>query len=166
MRARQNIFWMTLILTVSAKAYDFSGGQGTPGDPYKIATADQLCSIGSDPNLLDKCFVLINNIDLDPNLPGGRVFSEPVIAGNIRLEVKSSRRSLMPPDMSYNGSFDGQGYAISNMYIVASNPFNSFLGLFGRLGPDAHVQRLCVLNAVISGDDRILICRVSNGRLW
>ena len=60
-------------------AADFAGGTGEPNDPYQIATAEQLISIGSDPNLLDKHFVLINDIDLDPNLPGGQVFPRAVI---------------------------------------------------------------------------------------
>ena len=54
-------------------AYGFAGGTGEPNDPYQIATAEQLTSIGSDPNLLDKHFVLVADIDLDPNLPGGRI---------------------------------------------------------------------------------------------
>ena len=35
----------------------FAGGTGEPNDPYQIATADQLISIGSDPNLLDKHYL-------------------------------------------------------------------------------------------------------------
>ena len=72
------IVWLSL--NGGAGAVEFAGGTGTADDPYQIATADQLIAIGSDPNLLDKCFVLVADIDLDPNLPGGRIFSEAVIA--------------------------------------------------------------------------------------
>ena len=70
-------FWAGLL---PAQPYHFAGGTGEPNDPYQIATAEQLISIGSDPNLLDKHFILLNDIDLDPNLPGGRVFTQAVIA--------------------------------------------------------------------------------------
>ncbi len=52
-------------------AVDFQGGSGTSDDPYQIGTAQQLIDMGRDPNLMDRCFVLVNDIDLDPNLPGG-----------------------------------------------------------------------------------------------
>jgi hypothetical protein len=68
------------LLTGVLSAAQFAGGTGAPNDPYQIATAEQLISIGSDPNLLDKHFVLLNDIDLDPNLPGGQVFTRPLIA--------------------------------------------------------------------------------------
>ena len=69
-----------LALQSSALAVDFVAGTGEPNDPYQIATAEQLIAIGSDPNLLDKSFVLMADIDLDPNLPGGRVFTDALIA--------------------------------------------------------------------------------------
>lgn len=61
----------------------YSGGTGEPNDPYQIATAAHLTSIGSNPDLLDKHFVLIDDIDLDPNLPGGQVFTQAIIAPDI-----------------------------------------------------------------------------------
>lgn len=51
-----------------AHAHEFAGGTGEPNDPYGITTAEQLISIGSDPTLLDKHFILLNDIDLAPNL--------------------------------------------------------------------------------------------------
>ena len=70
MKARQIITAIIILITTSVYAYDFAAGTGEPNNPYQIATAEQLISIGTDPNLLDKHFVLINDIDLDPNLPG------------------------------------------------------------------------------------------------
>jgi hypothetical protein len=52
------------------KALVFSGGTGEPNDPYLMATAEQFVSIADFPNLLDKHFVLANDINLDPNLFG------------------------------------------------------------------------------------------------
>ena len=68
---------------VDLNAIGFNGGAGEPNDPFQIATAQQLVSIGDDPNLLDKHFVLIYDIDLDPNGPDGYIFDRAVIASDL-----------------------------------------------------------------------------------
>ena len=116
----------------------YGGGTGEPNDPYQIATAEQLISIGSDPNLLDKHFILINDIDLDPNLPGGRVFNQAVIASDLDGESKL-------PQSVFTGSLDGKGHRINNLTIrgKADN-----LGLFRRIW-DGHVLNLGLENVSI-----------------
>ena len=59
----------------------YSGGHGTSADPYQIATAADLIALGETPTDYDKHFILTADIDLDPNLPGRRVFDNAVIAG-------------------------------------------------------------------------------------
>lgn len=78
------ILMVYLVLQPSALSAEFAGGTGEPDDPYQIATAEQLIGIGTDPNLLDKSFVLVADIDLDPNLPGGRVFEGALIAATFK----------------------------------------------------------------------------------
>jgi hypothetical protein len=76
-----NFIIVVVCLVVSqSPAVEFAGGTGSPNDPYQIATAEQLISIEDNPNLLDKYYVLVNDIDLDPNLPGGQIFTKAVIA--------------------------------------------------------------------------------------
>ncbi|MEN6425183.1 MAG: GLUG motif-containing protein [Phycisphaerales bacterium] len=118
-------------------AVEFAGGTGEPGDPYQIATAEQLCSIGSDPNLLDKCFLLINDIDLDPNLPGGRVFDESVIAADPEYCFSSE---ACP---AFTGVFNGDGHVIRNLTINIPK-IDSFggCGLFGCVGRGGRVEAL------------------------
>src|SRR4030042_2425791 len=58
----------------------YSGGTGGPNDPYQIATAADLIALGETPEDYDKHFVLTADIDLDPNLPGRKVFDCAVIA--------------------------------------------------------------------------------------
>ena len=72
--------WIVLGSGGVAMAVPFAGGTGEPNDPYQIATVQQLIGIGQDPNLLSRHFVLVADIDLDPNLPGGRVFDDALIA--------------------------------------------------------------------------------------
>lgn len=100
-------------LPVQAK---YSGGSGTTQDPYQIATAADLMALGETPADYDKHFVLTADIDLDPNLPGRKVFDNAVIAGAWKLP--------------FTGVFDGNDHTISHPTIVGE--FS--LGLFGQLG--------------------------------
>ena len=63
--------------SVSVSAY--CGGSGTSDDPFQIATAQDLLELGNDPNNHDKHFILTEDIDLDPNLPGGQQVEQPSV---------------------------------------------------------------------------------------
>ena len=62
---------LLIIASTITQASAYSGGSGTPEDPYQIATAEDLIMLGETPDDYDKHFVLTADIDLDPNLPGG-----------------------------------------------------------------------------------------------
>jgi hypothetical protein len=132
---------MILILGASlpAWAHSFAGGTGEPNDPYQIATAEQLVSIGSDPNLLDKHFVLIHDIDLDPNLPGGRVFTTAVIAPT------TGGKAFFWGGAPFTGTLDGRDHRICNLTIRAGG--TGHLGLFGYLDEQAVVKDLGIADA-------------------
>ncbi len=125
--------WRVFILLILLHSYrakgdvEFAGGTGEPNDPYQIATAEQLISIDSDPNLLNKHFILVNDIDLDPNLPGRKVFDRAVIG-------------------SFDGVFNGNGHIISNLTITGY----SYLGLFGKMS--GRVLNLGIEDALIVGN--------------
>ena len=70
------IIIFSLNLPVYAK---YSGGMGEPNDPYQIATAEDLMLLGDSPEDYDEHFILTADIDLDPNLPGRKVFGKAVI---------------------------------------------------------------------------------------
>ncbi|OHB60780.1 MAG: hypothetical protein A2168_00075 [Planctomycetes bacterium RBG_13_50_24] len=125
----------------------YAGGTGEPNNPYQIATAAHLTSIGSDPDLLDKHFALIDDIDLDPNLPNGQVFTQAVIAPDIDTD-KFSHGSP-----AFIGVFDGQGHFLSN--LVIEDPNGEHLGLFGYVGKEGSVLNLHVENATIKGSLRV-----------
>ena len=130
-----------LMLQSSAAAVDFAGGTGEPNDPYQIATAEQLLAIGSDRGFLDKSFVLVADIDLDPNLPGGHVFTDSPIAPDESDGVGGHSGD------SFEGVFDGQGYTIANLHIEGVHGYDA--GLFGRLS--GLVKDLHLVDVVISG---------------
>ena len=60
---------------IPAPSTDWFDGQGTEQEPYQVDTADQLILLSRASTLWDKRFVLSSDIDLDPNLPGRKVFS-------------------------------------------------------------------------------------------
>jgi len=106
----------------------FPRGTGEPHDPFQVSTPVQLVSIANDPNLLDKSFILVNDIDLDPNLPAGEVFENAVIP-------------------EFSGKFDGNDYKILNLTITG----NDELGLFSQLSSGAEVKNLGVTDVKIFG---------------
>ncbi|MBN1506692.1 MAG: hypothetical protein JW955_07590 [Sedimentisphaerales bacterium] len=131
---------LTLLrMNSTVEAVEFAGGSGTPADPYQIATAEQLISIGSDPNLLDKHFVLLNDIDLDPNLPGGRVFTTAVIAPR---EEAPFREFPNWKGVPFTGTFNGQGHSVKNLTVPMT--MNSFIALFGNIAKGGLVSDLRV----------------------
>jgi hypothetical protein len=73
---------ITLCLVAPPGWAKYSGGTGEPNDPYQIATAADLIALANEPNDYDKHFILTTDIDLDPNLPGNRVFDRAVIAAD------------------------------------------------------------------------------------
>ncbi|MBN1510025.1 MAG: hypothetical protein JW955_24480 [Sedimentisphaerales bacterium] len=127
-----------LALSVAAGATEFAGGTGTADDPYQIATAEQLVSIGSDPNLLDKSFVLVSDIDLDPNLPRGRTFDDAVISP---WTPPPSGAEWDPSKLFFRGLFDGSGHTIRNLTIDA-RPGQEKVGLFGEVFWDGCIRNL------------------------
>jgi hypothetical protein len=121
------------ICLFSLPAYaKYSGGTGEPNDPYQIATAADLIALGEDPNDYDKHFLLTADIDLDPNLPGRKVFDKAVIG------------SQWNP---FSGAYDGNGHTISHLTIVGAH----YLGLFGGLGSAGEVKNLGVVDVNITG---------------
>jgi len=127
---------------LSTHAHEFAGGTGDPNDPYQIATAAQLIAIGSDPNLLDKHFVLVNDIDLDPNLPGGRVFTQALIAPDTNPATGFQ-------GAPFTGCFDGRGHRI--LHLTVKSPDGNHLGLFGKIGYFGRVYRLGLQNVIVAG---------------
>lgn len=162
MRAYAGIFQMGRSCVVAAVllanslsiAADFAGGTGTADDPYQIATAEQLIAIGADPNLLDKHFVLTADLDLDPNLPGRRLFDRAVIAD----DTNDARDFQGTP---FSGVFDGSHHTIRNLSIAGGR--GSFVGLFGVIGISGRVRNVALEYVAVSGSFSVGALAGSNG---
>jgi len=117
----------------------FADGTGEPNDPYRIATPHDLMALGNEPNDYGRCFVLTADIDLDPNLPGGRVFDRAVIAPGTgdAHNFKGTK---------FTGKFDGRGHVIRNLHIQGRD----YLGLFGAIEREAVVVNVGLEDADVN----------------
>ena len=112
----------------------FASGDGTEGNPYLIATEDQLrdfaASLTSKIDYTGKYVALANSINVSSK-------AWTPIGGSEYL---------------FNGTFDGRGYAIDGMTLGAEGePFaldneNLYIGLFGVLGAKAVVKNVNLTN--------------------
>jgi hypothetical protein len=135
------IVFLTIVSIGQAK---YGGGSGTAEDPYQIATAGDLIALGESPEDYDKHFILTADIDLDPNLPGRKVFDKAVIAPDV------NDAEYWFQGTPFTGVFDGDGHRVSNLKVTG----RSYLGVFGQLANRAEVKDLGVVdvNVVGSGD--------------
>jgi len=111
----------------------FSGGDGSEDDPYWITCPNDLRKIASRSILLDKCFKLTDDLDLQdiPFSPIGGPFE------------------------SFRGIFDGNGYTIRMLTLSNTLPQN--VGLFSVIGAGGFVQNLILEDALVEGNTNVAI---------
>jgi hypothetical protein len=119
----------------------YSGGSGTAPDPYQIATAADLLLLAYSPEDYGKHFLLTADVDLDPRLPGRKVWTRALVAPNSEADEWSFQGT------PFTGVFDGNGRRISHLTGSGRN----YLGLFGRLDYRAEIKNLGVVDANIAG---------------
>jgi len=139
-------FFIFSLDTVAQRKY--GGGSGTADDPYQIATAADLIALGETPEDYAKHFILTRDIDLDPNLPDGKVFTGAVIAPDTNPNDRYSDFQ----GTSFTGFFDGNKHTVSHLTIKGGG----YLGLFGYLGPGAEVRNLALVDVNITGSDIVV----------
>jgi hypothetical protein len=135
------IFAFLVIAVSSIPAFaKYSGGTGDPNTPYQIANVADLNTMASNTGDYNKCFIMTADIDLDPNIPGNKVFNTAVIAP----DTSSTDDFQGTP---FTGIFDGAGHKILNLNINGSG--NDYLGLFGQVS-GGYIKTLCVQNVYIA----------------
>ncbi|MCR4615329.1 MAG: InlB B-repeat-containing protein [Clostridiales bacterium] len=123
-------------------AEGFSSGNGTEEDPYLIETAEQLAyfsdTVRNGNNYSGKFIKLGFDIFLNDT-------------ANLKNWSRSAPDNTWTPIGSYengfNGTFDGDGYTVSGIYIDNGNDYQ---GLFGY-ADKATVKNLGVVSSYISG---------------
>ena len=134
----------------------YGGGTGEPNDPYLIYTAEQLNTIGAEPNDWDKHFKLMANIDLigytgtDFNIIGYWV------------------HGCFPDNIPFTGVFDGNGHRISNFTYTTTN--TNYIGLFAYVeGDNAEIKDLGLFDPNVDADGGnyvgSLVGRLDNGTI-
>ncbi len=112
-------------------------GTGTETNPYIVQTIDDLIRISSDNYFWDKHFVQTDNIDATcvHSFNNGQGLSQ---IGNYSI--------------NFTGSYNGQGYNISNLYI--NRPSTNYIGLFGFVN-NAEISNLGLINVEIIGNEKV-----------
>jgi len=111
---------------------DFAGGNGTQNDPYKITTAIHLNLVRDYPN---SHFIQMSDINLDVS---------PWNEGKGWVPICNLAGK------PFSGSFNGNGYQITNLKI--NTPDSSYTGLFGR-AVTAVFEHIKITGADIKGKD-------------
>lgn len=132
------VVWLTAVLLLPGAAFaQYSGGDGTDGDPYQISSLDDLeeFQVADEEGQLDAHFVVTADIDASETSGwnDGDGF-EPV--GDA--------------DAPFTGSFDGDGHVITGLTI--DRPSQDDVGLFGVIGDDGQVDNLGLEDVDVTGN--------------
>ena len=143
-----------ILLSLITLSINFAGGTGTIDDPYLISSAEQLDNIR---NYMDKHFKQINDIDLSTYDNW-----EPI--GTYHTSLGIGR--------GFYGTYDGNGYKISNLIIYKPN--EDSVGLFGfiqtRLIPNnlsiGEVKNITIKNAKVNGNNYVgILSGINQGKI-
>jgi hypothetical protein len=133
----------------------YSGGDGTCENPYRIATAADLNDIGNHTEDLNKCFVLINDINL------------AAFRGTQFNMIGIHNWSI--PSVPFTGVFDGNDCTISSFTYSFNGTKQEYIGIFGYVtGSSAEIKNLTVTDCnVDSGEygvrESAVVGRISGG---
>jgi len=117
----------------------YSGGTGQPNNPYRIATANDLNDIGNHAEDFNKCFVMVNDINLAAY--DGNTFN------------------IIGPNQSepFIGVFDGSGHSIFNFTYECDK--GDYIALFGVVGEwptphtnNGHIRNVRLLNPSVAAN--------------
>jgi len=124
--AKKAVFAIVIVFLLAgiAQADKYSGGTGEPNSPYKIETAEDLNDIGNHVEDFNKCFVMVNDINLADYT--GTQFN---VIGH------------------FSGVFDGNGHSVSN--FTYGSPGSGCIGLFASVGlefgPTGRIKNLTLV---------------------
>ncbi|MFI4911163.1 MAG: GLUG motif-containing protein [Sedimentisphaeraceae bacterium JB056] len=134
------ILFGCLLLLIVNSTYAFSGGDGTPENPYQISTPQDLEAVNND---LAASYILINDIDLT-----GITYTAAVISAHDGSDWQFTGSKFM-------GLFDGNSFAVRNLTVVedTSVSWDFYKGLFGCLGSESEISDLGIENCSVNGNE-------------
>jgi hypothetical protein len=150
---------------VSAQKY--SGGTGEPNSPYRIETAEDLNDIGNHVEDFNKCFIMVNDINMieysgtEFNIIGPNA-TTPFVGVFDGNHKQISNFTYSAAGTNYIGIFgivEEESAAIKNSNLIDPNVdagTRDYIGtLVGRLGENALVSNCSVENGNVIGDDYV-----------
>ena len=138
------IFGLLLLISVQglmAQTATAPSGTGTGGDPYLIATLNNLYWVTQNSAQWNKVYKQTANIDASSTntwQDGG--------AGSVVGLLPIGNSSTV-----FNGEYNGQGFTILNLFI--NRPSTSPVGLFGKIYYGAVIQNLGLVSVNITGSN-------------
>lgn len=141
---------LVLFLSPSPARAVFGDGSGLPDDPFLIFTAEHVRAIGADPDLWDKHFKLMQDI----NLADG---------GNEDFNM------IGTAEAPFSGVFNGNGHKIANIRI-SRDTGESYIGMFRHImGQEARIENVSLVNPNIEapGGENVgaLVGRLTTGTI-
>ena len=127
------IFALMIISSLISPTWAYPGGDGSWQNPYQLSIPEDLICLGYDLDNYDKCFILMNDIDLS-----GYSFYQAVIASPYHLEDYEGD--------GFDGLILGDGHVISHLTISG----DSNVGLIGTLGTYGRIHGLGLVDATIA----------------
>jgi hypothetical protein len=123
---------LVVLVTGGISSGKYSGGTGEPNNPYRIATPNDLNDIGNHVEDFNKCFVMVNDINLG--------------------DYTGQRFNIIGEDFQdpFTGIFDGNECTISNFCWSLQGSYGQYIGIFGVLDGWAVVQNLHMENADVN----------------
>ena len=135
-------------LTVDVRVFP-GGGSGSETDPYAIHNYEELKLIQED---LTAYYILANDVDATISWGEGSDSCTAYDGGGTVSSINPCAGwfpvGIFATGSRFTGSFDGQGYVISNLYSY--RPSESHVGLFG-VTEDATISRLTLSRVLIEG---------------
>lgn len=117
--------------TVTATFSFLIDGDGTPGNPFQITSWAQLDSVRNE---LDAHYLLMNTLDSNSS-------------GYSTYNTDEGWTPIGTPGNPFTGSFDGNGFAINDLFLAGDHPA---YGLFGATGAGASLTALTMTDVNIS----------------
>ena len=123
------------IFDITTTASEFAGGDGSKENPYEVATAAQLNNVRK---YLNQHFRQTENIDLNVAPYNQETGWEPIgISGN-----------------PFAGTYDGNGFTISNLFIDLQAKNENYVGLFGY-ADHADIRNVRLLDVNVTGQFQV-----------
>ena len=133
---KKKYFWFVIFLTFCVVSLAGYNGEGTINEPYLIKNIEDLIYLSGHTGVWDSGKYFLQTADID--------CYQVDLSGN-RIEFSSIGTYANP----FTGSYDGQGYKISNLYINRGSSEN-YYGFF-RVTSGATLKNIILENVDITG---------------